>query len=91
MKGEELRNTSLGISSVLQAVNALENYRFNHQREPPYRDSPEAQIPLRSHVDIREIERTARRNEPRRLAESQELKIRGELSGESILVGQEKR
>ncbi|PPQ83383.1 hypothetical protein CVT24_006465, partial [Panaeolus cyanescens] len=78
--GKELNDTSLGRSSIQQAINALEWHRKTHQREPQYMNDPASSIPLRMCGDIRDIELGSKSREPERQAKSQDMKIKGVTS-----------
>ena len=66
-------------------MSALESYRFHHQRDPIYQECPESHQPLRQNSDIRLIERGCQASEPKRQAESQQMKADGVISRESMI------
>ncbi|PPR07313.1 hypothetical protein CVT24_007514 [Panaeolus cyanescens] len=75
--GKDIPNTRVGRSSIQQTISALQNYRSDHQRDEDYRNCPESHISLRDNIEIREIERSAKADEPERQKESQEMKAQG--------------
>lgn len=71
--------STIGSSSVSQAISALERWRTDNHHL--YKDNPEAQIGLRSDNRVRVIEAASKRNEPSRIESSQALKAAGTSSG----------
>ncbi|KAJ7720340.1 hypothetical protein B0H16DRAFT_1793545 [Mycena metata] len=76
--GETIPGSSVGKSQISQVISALEEYRRNTQHL--YKDSPEAQIPLRNDERIRQFESAAKTNEPNRAAKAQVTKAAGSSS-----------
>jgi hypothetical protein len=72
----------VGPSTIKQIVSALESYRFHHQRDPIYQECAEAHHPLRQNADISLVERACQASEPKRQAESQQMKADGVISRE---------
>ncbi|KAF8057163.1 hypothetical protein FPV67DRAFT_576935 [Lyophyllum atratum] len=76
--GRPIVGELVGLSSIKQAVNALESYRVNHcTMEPKYLADPQSQVPLRNDIRIRTYESSVQAKEPQRLAQAQELKALG--------------
>lgn len=78
--------TRVGGSVVVQAINALECYRLNNCHK--WLDNKETQKPLRDDPRIRELEKSAKANEPRRIEQAQSLKASGTSAGELFLIDQ---
>lgn len=69
----------VGKSIIQQAISALEDWRMSHHHL--YLGIPEAQVRLRDDNRIRQIESSAKHDEPKRAESSQVLKASGTTSG----------
>lgn len=70
----------MGPLTIKQIVSALESYRFHHQHDAIYQECAEAHQPLRQNADISLVERACQASEPKRQAESQQMKADGVIS-----------
>ncbi|KAJ7851940.1 hypothetical protein B0H14DRAFT_3451067 [Mycena olivaceomarginata] len=76
----EESGTSVGVSSLKQAISAFENWRLHHQHL--YKNIPEAQVGLRTDPRIKAFESAASHKEPEvKLAQS--LNAKGSSAGGS--------
>ncbi|KAJ7676820.1 hypothetical protein DFH06DRAFT_1428669 [Mycena polygramma] len=72
---ETIAGSSVGRSQISGVISALESYRLNSQHLYP--DCPEAQIPLRNDVRIRQFESASKHDEPKRAEKAQTTKAAG--------------
>jgi len=73
--GHEIGGTSVGKSSILQTISALQGYIRDHQHEVEYRNCPETQTPLRDQACIKTFEKAVSANEPTRISNAHVAKI----------------
>ncbi|KAI5822566.1 hypothetical protein K523DRAFT_256760 [Schizophyllum commune Tattone D] len=75
--GQEIPGTRLGVSSVKQAISALEYCRINNEHQDCYKEDPESLRKLREDQRVRMYEKAAAANEPQRLKDAEATKADG--------------
>lgn len=78
--------TSVGVQSILQAVSALEQRRFDDEHSWSRTQHPEAHVSLRNDKRIRTLEAGARQREAQRVDKAQKLKAAGSTAGMHAVI-----